>query len=651
MRNIRCPLSLLLLALFLQAHAVESLAQDASKEVEVKLSLADGRTVYRTGDPIKLVLSFTATMDDYLLNTSTTKPASPVDALLIAPADKVTRWLDEYSGSNRYSPDYANVQTLSTNPARVVLYANAWFRFDRPGRYTVRVKTRRVARRRGADGIEMERPLELTTNEVSFEVKAMTDAEEEQEVLRLASQLDAVRDWRVEDRITEELSYLAGDISTREKVRRFINSDGRSGNYSENIWLGLFIARNRALVIKLLEAAFRDTEVEVSQSFINLLARLRVLQEKAAASGAKKQPAQDDEARTKEIQQAYLKELAASLSKRTGKSRSAAAMTILLLLPKDKPEGARLLATVRDILLQDFEQLHPFTQEYLLNVYWEQVRDPSLIPLMERIIAQHKGPQGQIMRTTAIKRLMEMSRERARPFIIAELQDPYSLADFEVLKSLDEATLPEIDGALLAQVRELAESRDPTRLKHKALLVARYASAAIYKELMEIYRASHARWQPDARASFLAYFARHDEKEALPLIEEALTELQPTQDFTFFLELIRNYYSSGLDALLQKRLASDDPAIVGTAAYIMSLRGPASDRDLIEARLTRWLNEWRGRAAELEADKEAVHQKMVQVNLILAITQAKGWKVSDEQARQLKQGCITQLCRQHFQLK
>jgi hypothetical protein len=126
----------------------------------------------------------------------------------------------------------------------------------------------------------------LVTNEVSFEVKAMSDAEEEQEVLRLSTELDAVREWRSEERISEELSYLAGDISTREKVRRFINTEGRSGNYFGNISLGLYIARNRALIVKLLEGAMRDPNTEVTQPLINTLTHLRLLLEKTAQQPA-----------------------------------------------------------------------------------------------------------------------------------------------------------------------------------------------------------------------------------------------------------------------------------------------------------------------------------------------------------------------------
>lgn len=45
----------------------------AEEPVKVELALEGGKTVYRTGEPIKLILSFTATGQGYQLNITTTR--------------------------------------------------------------------------------------------------------------------------------------------------------------------------------------------------------------------------------------------------------------------------------------------------------------------------------------------------------------------------------------------------------------------------------------------------------------------------------------------------------------------------------------------------------------------------------------------------
>jgi len=82
----------------------------------------------------------------------------------------------------------------------------------------------------------------------------MSDGDEAKEVQRLSTALDAAHDWQSEEKLTQELAFLVGDTSARERCGAFSFS-GPIRNYYQNIDLGLYISRNRALVFQLLEAA------------------------------------------------------------------------------------------------------------------------------------------------------------------------------------------------------------------------------------------------------------------------------------------------------------------------------------------------------------------------------------------------------------
>jgi len=88
-------------------------------------------------------------------------------------------------------------------------------------------------------------------------------------------------------------------------------------------------------------------------------------------------------------------------------------------------------------------------------------------------------------------------------------------------------------------------------------------------------------------------------------------------------------------------------------AYVMSQHGPAEDGRLIEARLNRWVREWGKRSAELDAAGKDTNmtQSMVEVNLIESLAVGKGWKLPEEKIKMLKQGCVTRLCREHYQIQ
>jgi hypothetical protein len=660
MRRVERKLSYLLVTIFTPFLTpflvIPAIAQTAGSDVQARLSLAGGKSVYRTGDPIRVVLSFTSDADGYNLNVTTTKPASPVDEILLTPDDGVFRWLDEYSGKHRYWPDHSSMRKITTTPAPVELALNDWFRFDRPGKYTVQVKTSRVSRpEHPRDPVAL---IYLMTNEVSFEVVAMTTAEEEQEVQRLLALLNVTRNQKEYTRISEELSYLAGEASTREKARRYISSEGRSGNYYQNIYFGLFIARDRALVRQLLEGALRDPNTLVTHQLLHTLIRLRLLQEgkEPPSIYGFNEAGDQKQQHYSEIQEEYLRELTASLPKRTGKSLMAAAMTVLQDLPNEPDRAAPMLSDARKILLQEFDGLSKYDQDLLLNGYWNKFRDPSLQPALERILKKERQPQGYLMRISPLKRLIELAPDSSRSFVVAELIDPDSFIDVEVLGQLKDDTLPEADSALLEQIRRLAplkQNRESILLNHKTLLAARYASPAIYEGLMEAYQNWGAKWAVEARAGLLGYLARYNEAQAMPLIEQALEELGPDRGSWFLSNLTRSSYPKAVGEYLRKRLESDDPQWVSMASYIMSQRGPAEDMPLIEARLDRWVKEWKARGAELDAagdDTKAVIQRMTQVNLIMALMMGKAWKLPEDKIKQLKQGCVTKACRQHFRI-
>jgi hypothetical protein len=646
------------------AQTATAASAQPNSDVEVRLSLAGEKSVYRAGEPVRLVLSFKSSASGYRLNTTATKPASPIDDVIISTDAGVTHWLDEYSAGYRYSPDYMALEELSSSPKRVALVLNDWVRFDRPGRYAVRVKTARVMRSNGPHEVGPLPP--LTTNEVAFEIVAMSAAEEESEVKRLSALLDAAtKDWKEEARVSEELSYLTGEPSTREKVRRYLTPTGVSGNVAQNLSLGLAMARDRALTVRLFEAALRDTQRPATQQLLGMLTGLRLLLESPphdaptwTPTPATMMEASGEKLRADErVRQEYVRELAASLPRRAGESRRTTAMTVLLNLPKEPGQAAQIVGGVREILLREFDSLSPYDREYLLRYQWESLRDSSLVPALERMLAGAHASGDFQVRTAALMRLMEFDKQRARPFVVAELRDVSSFADLDVLSSLDEETLSDADEALLPQIRTLAApgpNADFVRLRQRSLLAARFASPAIYDGLMEVYEKWGSKWQVDARGAMLGYFARYNEAQAAPLIEQALAETPSGQDQSFLTDLTRANYNGAIDAILRARLEGAEPQAAGTAAYVMSLHGPESDRALIESRLARWRKEWSGRAAELDAegaDGALVTQRMVEVNLVGALLSGNRWKLTEEESDRLKRSCMTKQCRQYYPAK
>lgn len=630
--------------------AVVARAQTAPPGVNVKLSLADNKTVYKIGEPIKLAMEFTADREGYVVEYLPDGKERGSDEIVITPETGVTRWLNDLIGTRGLGRDYFATDKLNNSPKRVEFFLNDTLRFDTPGRYTVSVKTGRIWRgtRLGSE----TRTLLASTNSISFEVQAMTEVEEEKEVKRLIDLLGSARDWRGQEEIGRQLSYLTGDPSTREKVKRSLANEITSGNFHAHMWYGLFIARNRSLVLKLLETAMRDPNMPVTSQVLSTATSLKMLLTHGASEKSDLGVTvllNGDDPRATEIRDAYVLELAAGLAKRSGSSQTTTATTILSALPRDSQAASAGLREVRVILVQQFDTLPPFSQESLLQYHWEQVRDPALIPSLKKMLTS-SGASSKNLHEAALKRLLEMAPDEARPYVIAEIRDPKSLVDPEILGRLNEESLTETDTSLLEQIRELATSTQPRAsvyLKTKAALLVRFATANIYSSVLELYQGTRTKLSSDSRAALLAYLAKHNEREGIALIEQVISEFKPGESPQVLSELTKLYYSESIGALVKKVLETDDAAQASHAAYVVGKHGFAGDEQVLEARLKRWREQWGNRIAEADA----AGQGQIERELIWALLNGKSWKLSAERVRELKQSCLTNMCKQTHQLQ
>ena len=614
----------------------------APPELHVKLSLAENKSVYRIGEPIKIVLEFSADREGYVLENTAEGNDPRSDKVLISPETGITYWYRELMDNKLYGRDYFGYEKLTSSPRRLEIVLNDSLRFDNPGRYSISVTTTRVKKASKDFSGEV---FTMTTNAVSFELQEMSEEDEAKEVKRLSDLLSASRDVRAGETIAQQLSYLMGDPSTREKVRRFIEGQTGSGHFHG----GLFIARNRALVLRLVEVAMHDPSVPVTSMMLNAAIRLKILLNYGASETRVGPPIgllqPDEDPRNREVREGYLAELAAGLGKRSGNSLTTTATTIFTSMPDKVQSDSAGIREARNVLVQQFETLDPFTQEWLLRVYWDRLRDPILVPSLKKMLTS-KGMGEKNMHETALLRLLEMAPDDVRSYVVAEINNPNSLLDVETLGKLKDESLPEVDAALMQQIRLFTQSklnRDLIALRPKTQLLARFATDRIYRELMQLYHEMGANLPRDARPGLLAYFAKHDESEAMPLIEQAVADLKPGEYPQILSDLTALYYSDAIGKLLKKLMESDDAPMASHAAYLIGIHGSAGDEKILEARLKRWQDQWRTRVAEADAQ----FQGQIERELIYALIHGKSWKLSAERVRELQMGCLTKMCKEN----
>jgi hypothetical protein len=336
----------------------------------------------------------------------------------------------------------------------------------------------------------------------------------------------------------------------------------------------------------------------------------------------------------------YLQLVIDSLPKRQGKSLFETVYG--LFRTRQRQLSPDMVARLREVILKNFDSLDAFSREDLLSNLWDQIKDPSLEPSIERLLQDKSYPDyGRInVKGTGLKRLRELDSEKARQYMVAEINDPRSMLYDEVLDVFDGMVLPETDQTTLQQIRQLARGGSSgvnmVRLRWRCEVAARFSSDSIYESLLDIYRQYSSAWQPDTKGFLLGYFARYKPSDALQLVQEDLVRTGGALFDSLLNAFVKYTYPREVSEFFDRRLASSDPRIAGHAAYVISEHGTDKDRSKLESRL--------------EALGSNPDEKLsgLQTELVMSLLRGKAWTLSEEDKKNLRTFCTTQRCKDAF---
>jgi len=605
-----------------------------SEPITVKLSLEYGRGPYKIGEPILLDLTFLANEPGYSVNMTTTEPASPVDTLVLTPMIGVFPWLDHQARGQRYAPDYSAVSSLVVSePQTVVLPLNAVYRFDSPGHYTVQVITGRAEQ---GDVRNLKRLAPLTTNSVSFDVEPMSQKEEADRAAEFEARIRRADNRQDAQRYANDLDWLTGDPSTRVKLSLFLNPK-TFYPFAVDVSQGLWIARDRKVVVEQLEQALRDPRQPLPagspllQTAVALKARLLAPFDPALPGW----PLQ-----TQSIEAEYLKQIAGSLSQRTDEALLTAAQTAFVQLAQRKEVTGPEFAAAREVLITHFAAVNEYNVDWLLNAYGQYLLDKRIVPPLQQILDSQHDPIFNLERTAVLKQLARLNAEHTRADLVAEIcaGNPTLLQNSS---DIYVGTLPEIDDCVKEMIHAAVSSGKRLNLEWGTEFAAHFATPAISDDLLRLYQDSGSTWDASAKGYLLAYVARWDSQRGLPLLESALPANAPELDFNILYSLNRAY-SPALETFWRERLSSALPGQAGYAAWGLAQNGPPEDQALIRARLVSWRIEWKGRRAIPEP------QARLEAELVTAVINGKNWKTSDSDVYALRADCLSAACRERI---
>jgi hypothetical protein len=605
-----------------------------ASEVICELSLEGGKTQFRSGEPIVLQFSFTATGPGVSVDVTTTEPPSPIDTVVLTPKEGAFPWLDEQARGKRYSPDYVNTTTAEPNrPVTLTLTLNDLYRFDSPGHYTVSITTRRVRVGDGSSNGSLPSPghlQELTSNDVSFDVVPFPDQDEAALAVSLEQRIRASANQRSAQKLADELDYLSGDAATAAKLSLFLHPKTFDPSRVD-VTQGLWIARNRTMVVAALERAIvnpAQTSADLVGTLVDLKATL--------------QPPHNPEA----IKAEYIHQIALSIPKRTGESRIDAARTVFVTMAREGHASGPDFDIARETIITHFSEVDQYSDvESILNPYGKYLLDPRLVPALRRILETTTDPVFSGNREAALTQLARITpgakiADDASKYLVREACSEYPAMIRAVRDLSPMETLPEADTCLREKL--IAETNGAgTRMMLGTTMqyIARFADAALLSDVRKAYGERTDRWDQRARGAALTYLMRWDAKNSRPLLDALL--LGPdSSDGIIMVDMLEPEHdpADGLKEAAREYLQTAPPKIAAWCAFALSKIGDPEDREL----LRKTLEQLRRR----DAAEFSHWDGKFEVDLVTAVAQGRSWDSTKDEIIALEQTCVSRECRQ-----
>jgi hypothetical protein len=645
------------------AQATDQISSQTTPPVTLTVRFAGGRTQFRPGETLSIELEFDSRVPKRFVVDGATYDRTgrlTIDDFMIEPDAGVSDPLLDYFAASGGSigGGIRAMGVLGAKPFVITLDLNERFRFEKPGTYTLSVRSRRVS-----DDLKTDPPMPsvpaVESQTVSFEILPRDPVWEEAELGAALQMLNAKGPDTDRRKGCRMLRFLGTDAAVDEMIKR----------YGESQWecafeftAGLFGAWDRERAIRLLEAGLRAADQPVSEAYLRTLALLTVYTRHPELRSAQTRETKGkvvpsgDLSRLQDLvnaaQAAYTEILDAALPEKSARARA-----IILSWrvesgrhgdPASPASSTASRNRLREMLAATFLALSNERQATLLEYQWPTLAGPAMVPVLRELI-DRTALSPTPLRDLALRRLYELAPEEGRTRILRAITNPSPGASLRTLGLLPDRELPELDDVLAANVEA---SRDVDALSIRAELLHRYASPAISARVLSRVDDGLMGMACRPQAALLAYFVRADADLGRTLLDRALASRADTGCYTVALrEVAKLRMTPVVEASAVAHLEDPNPQVVINAAETLGRYGSPASAQALRARFEGWHRAWKGREEELRyshaADRPHAMQGMVELALLQALGRGQGWLTDDAGLRELRTLCVTDNCRTH----
>ena len=662
-------------------------------DLHFQLDTTGGERGFHMGERIPLTLQFSSdSPEKYKLNGANYDRSGrlPTEEFVLEQEGVADPYQDYFGTAvlGGFGGGLRGYPVLDSKPYKIALDLNDWFRFDRPGRYRLYLKSHRLARERGP-GESGARTVQFAAVSNIIEIGILEeDAAWETAKLR---EIQAILDQPypeqpkfggpplphnpLEEQIAlarRELRYMA----TLRAVQLSFEHGRKTGDGPDTLLL--IGARDRIQVITAFDAYLADPQVGIREWEIRDRALFTFLQKDAPKplpmfmwqfpDGPELEKLQAiAEARQKRFEEIVREEAIrlipivagkdAAARKTSGEAIASVALVAARAAGLVPPDDYGLS---REELIAQFAGF-PFEQQLeLLGKKWDLVRGPEMIPALRAVIDKAKpnalpkdamslrlyGIDGGIGES-ALRRLAELAPQETARILRSDVARENPRFPGFAVRVLPAQDVPEADEALSKLLKTNMEGVLP--------LVARFATARLARQMRELYL--NQSWPCAEEESFVSYFVRTAPGEgpggAIDLLRRAMANRGQRGCYHRLLNEVGGVvWNSTVEAQAIATLDDSDTEAAGSAAQALAAHGGPGVEPFLWKRLERWADRWRGRAAELEVHPitGSVPNPDGQLGPALsrALASAKSWVLDESRRRRLVGLCVDDRCREQW---
>jgi HEAT repeat protein len=590
----------------------------------LSLAISMDKDSYRFGETIVVTLTFSNNSGtEYYAETSTYDRsgrlrdlAFHVDSPLGGYADPLETHQSGIGGGLRKGPErlgqYSQTFTL-----------NEWVRFDEPGDYRIYCTTNRV----WSTTDDVRQIVNLCSQIIKVRIIPASKASIAETVTDALKALQS-KDSKVRRHSIRLLRFL----STKKSVEALIPFlGGEDHQLYFNAYAGIIGSPDWAHARKALQSGLGDPDVAVNSHYIRTLVHVSLARHEHLITWdpnnaeVSRQRKKDLAARKKAIKKKILEHLANVYE---NKQSRALAMTCSFLAEEEtQPPG------LRQRLAASFLHLTEDEQESLLKHRWEQIRCKELESVVRSIVQggpKHKEWRSPGIFSRALLRYKEFEADKARAVILNDIKQARPMLANEVLLSLPDESLPEMEEIL---VQNLLALRETSPFK-APLLIERYATARILPKVIEFYQENKGRWACSVQNSLLRYWVKHDRRNGLTAVVEAVgfRNRKHTRCYTSVLyHVLSAHYGPDAEEIALSFLDDEEPDLVINVVRLLGHNGSVGCVDRLLRKLTSVDPGKKERPAGALFSEADVYR-----GIVMCFLNNDRWQLSDDQEELLK---------------